>query len=150
VPKSSVTPGPRSPDRYYTWGKGETNTCAFTHGTNLNPPDIADKELCCHRARHPFPFFSNVNNEVNFGIKEAGMKGLARVPSLKISLLMKWLARVPSPSLLLFKVHFIINVGKKEMDPFCFIYSKETKNHVASPRAWTVTYLSYSTLFHWG
>jgi hypothetical protein len=31
---------------------------------------------------------------------------------------MKWLARVPSRSLLLFKVQFIINVGEKEMDPF--------------------------------
>jgi hypothetical protein len=29
---------------------------------------------------------------------------------------MKWLARNPTPSLLLFKVHFIINVGKKGND----------------------------------
>ena len=41
------------------------------------------------------------------------------------AVLMKWLARVPSPSLLLFKVH-LINVGKKEMIPgVCFTIKKQ-------------------------
>jgi len=67
------------------------------------------------------------------------------------AVLIKWLARVPSPSLLLLKVHFIINVRikRKWMIPFV-LYNKETKNHVGSPRARTVTYLSYSRLFQWG
>ena len=64
------------------------------------------------------------------------------------AVLMKWLARVSSLSLLLFKVHFIINVGEKEMIPFVSLH--ERNKEPCSPRARTVTYLSYSTLFHWG
>ena len=64
------------------------------------------------------------------------------------AVLMKRLARVSSLSLLLFKVHFIINVGEKEMIPFVSLH--ERNKEPCSPRARTVTYLSYSTLFHWG